>query len=144
VRNLLTHDDVWLEGGDDGTPPAEAYVPTIHDSLYYLVPSLDGVAMGIFLVTPSNSITYEWHTGILRPFRGKQAIMGCKLACLWMQENTPARKLITWVDCEARHVYLYARACGFGVEGVSHGSLLKNGQLHDQYLMGRLLCRLQQ
>jgi hypothetical protein len=144
VAELLTHDDVWLEGGDDGTGDPEGFVPVFHESVYYLVPALDGEPMGIFMVTPSNSVTFEWHTGILKPFRGKNAILGCRLACQWMELNTPARKLITWVDVQARHVYLYAKACGFGVEGISHGSLLKSGQIHDQYLMGRLLCRLQQ
>ena len=142
VTELLTHEDVWDEGKDDGVGAPEDFVPGFHDSVYYLVPWVGDEPMGIFIVTPSNSITFEWHTGILKPFRGKVAIAGCRLACDWMAHNTPARKLITWVDVGARHVYLYARACGFGVEGISHGSLLKNGQLRDQYLMGRLLCQL--
>ncbi len=144
VRELLTHPDVWAAGGDDGTPEPDSFEPGFHESIYYLVPTWDGVPMGIFMITPSNSTTFEWHTGILMPFRGKRAIRGCRMAVDWMAENTPARKLITWVDVEARHVYLYAKACGFGVEGVSHGSLLKQGRLHDQYLMGRLLCQSQQ
>jgi hypothetical protein len=141
VAALLTDEDVWAEGSDDGTGDPEGFVPTFHESVYYLVPWLDSEPMGIFIVTPTNSITFEWHTGILKPFRGKHAIAGCRLACDWMAANTPARKLITWVEVEARHVYLYAKACGFGVEGISHASLLKDGQLRDQYLMGRILCQ---
>jgi hypothetical protein len=141
VAAILTDDDVWAEGGDDGTCAVEDFVPAFHESVAYLVPWLNDEPMGIFIVTPSNSICFEWHTGILKAFRGKNAIIGCRMAVDWMEANTPARKLITWVDVETRHVYLYAKACGFGVEGVSHGSLLKHGQLRDQYLMGRMLCQ---
>jgi hypothetical protein len=141
VAAILTDPDVWAEGSDDGTGSPEDFVPAFHDSVYYLVPWLGDEPMGIFIVTPSNSITFEWHTGILKEYRGKHAIAGCRMACDWMAENTTARKLITWVEVEARHVYLYAKACGFGVEGLSHGSLLKGGQLRDQYLMGRILCQ---
>jgi len=141
VAELVTDDDVWHEASDDNTGSPDNFVPVFHDSVYYLVPWLDGVPMGIFALTPVNSVTWEWHTGILRPFRGRSAIRGALLAVEWMALNTPARKLITWVDAEARHVYLYAKAGGFGIEGTSHGSLLKGGRLHDQYLMGRLLCQ---
>ena len=141
ITAICTHDDVWLEGGDDGTGNRDAFVPAFHERVYYLVPWLDDSPMGVFILTPSNAVTWEWHTGILKPFRGKAAIRGCQLAVEWMALTTPARKLITWVDTEARHVYLYAKRCGFGVEGVSHGSLLKGGRLHDQYLMGRMICQ---
>lgn len=141
VRELLTDPDVWAGSADDGTPPRESFVPGFHESIYYLVPYSDGEPMGVFLITPSNSTTFEWHTGILPAHRGKRAIQGCRMAVDWMAENTPALKLITWVEVEARHVYLFAKACGFGVEGLSHGSLMKDGRLRDQYLMGRLLCQ---
>lgn len=141
VRAILTDPDVWAGGSDDGSPDPDTFEPGFHDAIYYLVPLDDGEPMGVFLITPVNSTTFEWHTAILRVHRGRQAIAGCKLAIEWMRENSPALKLITWVEVEARHVYLYAKACGFGVEGVSHGSLMKGGRLRDQYLMGRLICQ---
>lgn len=144
VHQLLTHPDIWEESKDDGAAPVEDFLPQFPDSVYYLVPYDGKEAMGIFVLTPSNSSTWEWHTGILRKYRGKRAVIGCRLAVDWMSEHSPALKLITWVECEARHVYLFARACGFGIEGTSHGSILKGGRLRDQYLMGRLLCQSQQ
>ena len=81
---MLTDPDVWAEGGDDGTGSAEDFVPAFHDSVYYLVPWLNDDPMGIFIVTPSNSVTFEWHTGILKEYRGKNAIAGCRLACDWL------------------------------------------------------------
>ena len=141
VTAILTEPDVWAGGCDDGSGSPDHFVPSFHEAIYYLVPMDDGRPMGVFLITPSNSTTFEWHTGILPGSRGKKAVTGCRMAVEWMATNTPALKLITWVDVGARHVYLYAKACGFGVEGVSHGSLMKDGRLRDQYLMGKLLCQ---
>ncbi len=141
VTAILTDPDVWAGSCDDGTPAIEDFEPGFHDSIYYLVPRADREVMGLFLITPSNSTTFEWHTAILPPYRGKRAIVGCRMAVEWMRDNSPALKLITWVEVEARHVYLYAKACGFFVEGLSHASLMKDGRLRDQYLMGRVLCQ---
>lgn len=140
IRAIITHDAIWDDANDDGTPPRETFQPVIADSLYYLVPELDGAPMGVFMVAPHNSTTYEWHTAILPQYRGKYAIKACRLALEWMREHSPALKIITWVPVEARHVYSYARACGFILEGRSENALLKNGKLQDQFLMGKVLC----
>lgn len=143
VHELLTHPDIWDASTDDGTPPVDEFEPVMDDALFYLVPHADDLAMGIFLLLPKTSTTFEWHTGILKEYRGKHAIEAVERGVEWMRDNAGALKLITWVETDARNVYIFAKACGFNVEGTSRAAVMKHGQLKDQYLMGRVLCQLQ-
>jgi RimJ/RimL family protein N-acetyltransferase len=139
VHELLTHDDVWAESVDDFSPSRDSFVPQLHDLVYYMVPYTELEPMGIFMLIPKNSTTYDWHTGILKKYRGKLAHEAVELTVDWVCENTIIRKLITWVDCDQKHVVRFAKDRGFAIEGCSTDSVMRDGKLKDQFLMGRTL-----
>ncbi len=144
IERLIGHPDIYPGSADDGTPAPADLVPTIGEGLYWLVAYLGRTTAAIFFCHPSTSTTFEFHAGVLRPYRGVIGYRAGVMAVEWMRGYTLARKLICWVETDARHVYAYAKALGFRREGVSPGSIQRRGQLKDRYLMGQSLCQWQQ
>lgn len=141
LRALITHPDIYPGASDDGTPAPADLVVTVGAQQYWLIAYVEQAAAAVFFFHPSTSTTFEFHCGVLRPYRGLVGYAAGHLAVAWMRDHSVARKLICWVETDARHVYAYVRALGFGPEGLSHGSIQRQGTLKDRYLMGQNLCR---
>lgn len=144
IRALIGHPDIYPDSADDGTPAPYDMEPPIGEGCYWLVPLVEARVAGIFFIHAYNAVTYEFHVGILKGYRGRVGYQLGRTAIEWVRQHTPARKLRAWVETDARHVYAYVTALGFGKEGLSHGSTQRGGVLKDQYLMGMHLCHRRQ
>lgn len=141
IRALVGHPDIYPTSRDDYTPSPGDLEPVTGEGMFWLVPRVGDDLIGIVLFHQQNGICFEFHIGILRAFRGPIGYRSGALAIAWMRAHTPARKLMCWVETEARHVYAYVTALGFGREGLAYGSVQRNGVLRDRYLMGQSLCQ---
>ncbi len=145
IQAFLSHPDIYPDSSDDGTPAPADLAPSVGDGLYWLIAYLSksarGKSVGVFFFHRSTSTTFEFHVGILKPYRGAIGYQAGRLALEWMAQHTGVRKVICWVETDAPHVYAYVKALGFDREGKSTGSIQHQGVLKDRYLMGQILCQ---
>ena len=123
---------------DDGCVSRDKY--TARDALQnqyavYLKATDNGEDVGYFLFHAQNSVTYESHVCFLPNKRNKTVRSG-REAIQWMFANTDCRKLIASVPVDNELTYRYSKMVGFREEGLRRKSFLRDGVLHDQYMMG--------
>lgn len=139
IKMVYTEKDILPLISDDGNSEIkdiELEAVIMASPIYTLIPSLDGIRIGVFLLHPWNFITYELHTVILPAYRGEFAVEAARLMGKFMFTETPCRKMVTHVPKSNYPAKVLAKKCGMILEGINRYSYLKNGQLHDQYLFG--------
>lgn len=131
IKKAVTHPKVWPSVSDDYCKVDE-FKPM--DDGIYLAVEMDDYA-GCFWLHPENSTTWQIHTCLL-PIAWGKSQEAANMATQWMFDNTPCRKIITFVPQGNILAFRLAKRCGFEVEGVVKKSILKSGVLVDQTLLG--------
>ena len=102
----------------------------------------------VWLVQPSNHIMlmavpitltmYEIHTMIEPAGRGMQAVLDVRRAAKWFFENedNKCQKVYTLVPKLNKRARIFAKKVGMVEQGTLTKSFLKNGELHDQLILG--------
>ena len=62
----------------------------------------------------------------------------------WIWANTPAQKIMAVIPDLYPNVIRFVHQFGFRLNGINTRSILKDGQLHDQWIMGIERCQQQQ
>ena len=104
--------------------------------IYFLIPYYENNGMGFFFAHPWNTICYEAHIAMLPEFRGSKVVEATKEAIKWGFENTICRKLITQVPVYNNRAFAVAIRAGGKIEGLNRSSIMRNGKLQHQYLIG--------
>lgn len=98
----------------------------------------------IFMMIARSMTLYEVHTMITPEGRGKMGVEAGREVAKWFFENSTCEKIITYVPFYNKPAKIFARAVGMQNEGVCTKSVLKNGVLHDQWVLGlekEKICR---
>lgn len=134
-------DEVLLDTRDDLAPrvaDVQWNIVLTNPLTYVLVPSF-GDCIGVFLLHPWNTVTYELHSAILPLYRGWRSVIAAREMGIYMFTNTLCRKIVTQIPTFNYPAKSLAIRCGMKREGLNRRSYLKNGTLHDQYIYG--ICR---
>lgn len=135
IKRCVTHPKIWEYSSEDGSMKKEDYVPPLGDVIYWLAPVEDDHLFGVFLTYPHNTVCYEVHTCLLPVIWGRS--VECTLAGIgWMFNNTPCCRIITNVPKYNRLALRLAERSGLVQFGINPKSYLKNGLLHDQFMLG--------
>lgn len=134
VERLMRHPAVWPHLHDDGTP--EDWAPIDHDSIYWMLLTVEGAPVGVFLVHPLNSYCFEMHTCLLPNAWGSPAGQAVKLLGRWVFGETACRKLVTNVPAYNRLALRFAKAGGLQQEGINRASYMHDGEMLDQIVLG--------
>ena len=136
IRSILTHPRIYPHIADDGSPPREEYRPIESEAIWYVVVRDCEEVLGLWMLHPLNTITYEIHTALLPNAWGSRSIQAALELPDWIWEHTPCRRIITNVPSANRLALRFALAAGMTIYGVNPGSYLKNGVLCDQTCLG--------
>lgn len=147
LEDLVFIESVWFNPAvfrwinDDLTKTEHVdFSKIVARGLFFLPVFDDGRKMGFFYFVPWNNVCWEVHSAIIPEFRGKKAIAASKLMAQWFFANMPyASKIVTHVPVDNQKAYAYAVRTGFTKEGMNRKSILRDGNLVDQYLFG--LCK---
>ena len=132
AEKVLRHPEIYAAIRDDGSPPAnELFIP---DGWISVVVYIDE-PVACFVLHELNSATMVCHVQILPDYRYLSHDIGISVIG-WTKENTDARKLIAWIPFDRENVKIFAESMGFAVEGISEDSIMKDGKLQPQWLMG--------
>jgi RimJ/RimL family protein N-acetyltransferase len=135
IREVMTHPDIFATVAEDGQDPGD-YKPDVQGSCWLRV-SVDDETIGLYVLHAKNCVTLEIHTGILHEYRKEYSRESIRETLRWVVDNVPEyQKIIAWVPTIYPNVKNFALRNGFRVEGVNRNSFLKNGEIHDQWLLG--------
>lgn len=130
---IMKHPDVYPWITDDGSDDDFTVERIVGDDRFYFISPNEYTVFANF---PINTVTWEIHTCILKPGRGKTAIDSAQKMLAYMFGQTPCQKLISWVPKPYKHVLRFALTNGLKIEGLLKDSYLKYGKLHDLTLVG--------
>lgn len=133
IKSLVSDPENYDGLTDDGSVSAKDYEPMMNEAIYYIEL---GEGEGVALLSPTNSVSYDFHICMQPSCRGKEAIKLGKEMIEWMFENTPCRKINARVPFSNPKVLHYGIALGLEHEGTDRQSFLKNGILYDQHIIG--------
>lgn len=134
VERLMRHPRVWPHLHDDGTP--EDWKPIDHEAIYWMLVTVAGAPLGVFLVHPVNSFCFEMHTCLWPELWGVQAHRAALLLGDWVFSDTVCRKMITNVPAYNRRALRFAKAGGMRQEGINRASFMRRGEMLDQIVLG--------
>jgi RimJ/RimL family protein N-acetyltransferase len=132
VNQIILNEFIQDDISDDLTKNMKlTYLP---NHVEWLGVYVDDKLKGLYLLIAQNSITAEIHTCLLPDVRGVKAIQAGKALLLHLFSKY--KKAISYIPEYNKKATLYASMLGFKIEGINRESFLKNGKIHDQYLVG--------
>lgn len=136
VRGIARHPRIYEGISDDFSPKVGDFNPIDHPDIWYVLAWDDKELLGMWTLVPENHVCWEVHTCLLPSAWGPRASRAVKLAIRWAFENSKCLRLVTKVPAYNRIALRFAERAGMTEYGVNPKSFMKNGELHDQHLLG--------
>lgn len=140
VRSIVAGDRAtYYLSSDDGCPALEDFDATYSvankSEFYFMIAIKDEKVIGLFFFRKNNYIMVDVHVAIVEKYRGKDAVLAAKIA-FNMIFCYGFRKIQAYVPSFNLPAYYFAKMTGMMDEGKSKGSFMKDGILHDQFILG--------
>lgn len=136
VEQILKDPELFDRIADDGWM-VDDFEPPFDENHCYMMIILGDEAIGTWYLHPLNGSTLAIHCNILKEYRehGKEA---GRLIVEWFVNDCPVQyqKLNAEIPAVYPEVYHFTKKFGFNDEGINRLSIMKNGELTDQYRLG--------
>lgn len=113
LNRMVNHPDIAPHVRDDSTPPTIDVSPLADTKSVFLRIDCDGHEAGFAIFVFFGNGKYELHSGMLKAFRGRNALEAGRAVLRWMRDNTGCQEIMTWAFSCARNVILITRLLGF-------------------------------
>lgn len=131
VKEVLYDDEIWPRISEDGQ---EKNLNLDVEGFDWYEIKEDGKVIGILLTHQLFKFTLQAHIQILKRYRQYSESAGRDIIDLFLA--TENEKMEVTIPVIYQDVFGYVKKFGFILEGISRGSILKNGKMTDQYNMG--------
>lgn len=129
IKAILDTDNLYDQLVYDGSPNLIDYEPS---GVWMVL--LEGTdTAGFIHFNPMNNVMWDCHIAIFERYRGQNSEEWGQLAATWMKENLGAHKFLAITPYLS--AMRYAERVGFVYKALLKNSIMKNGQLLDQYLL---------
>lgn len=136
VRSIMLRPEILATVAEDGQDPAD-YQPDVEGDCWLVMTAPDDVLVGLYCLDARNAVTVEIHAQVLPEHRKVYSKATGEAALGWILENMPeCHKVTASVPAIYPNVLKFTTQFGFQVEGVNRLSYLKNGKIHDQWMLG--------
>ena len=136
VGLILKDPELFDRIAEDGHLTAGYEIPFDGHQCYMMIMK-DDSAIGVWNLYPLNTASLNIHCNILKEYRqhGKEA---GRLIVEWFVNDCPAQyqKLNAEIPVIYPEVYHFTKGFGFSDEGTNRKSIIKDGELVDQYRLG--------
>ena len=136
VAQILRDPELFDRIAEDGHDLEEYEIPFDGHQRYMMI-MLDDETIGVWNLYPTNTVSLNIHCNILKDHRkyGKEA---AKLILEWFVNDCPEQyqKLNAEIPVVYPEVYHFTKGFGLKDEGINRLSIMKNGELVDQYRLG--------
>ncbi len=134
VMEFLSDPELFKRIAEDGIQYSDYYPPEDH---IYLGIIEDEKLIGFWWLHPENSTTMEIHCNILKEYRQHGVEAGWLfLGHVYKDFPESVQKLNCKIPVIYKDVYNFTRKFGFTDEGIDRKSIVKGGELVDQYILG--------
>ena len=134
VDEILRDPEIFARIAEDDS---ENYVTPFDEHQCYMMVMKDKEPIGVWNLYPVNSSTLNIHCNILKEHR-EHGDVAAILILSWFLTDCPKQyqKLNAEIPKIYPEVYYYTKKYGFQDEGINRQSILKNGELVDQWRLG--------
>ena len=95
VSRIVGDPSIFLSAKDDcKCTPLQISIAVLRDPNYFVIKPYEDT---LFLFKPFNCITYEIHVAIVKGPGRNRGLKSAVEALDWLWENTPAKKIISWI-----------------------------------------------
>jgi RimJ/RimL family protein N-acetyltransferase len=136
ARSVITHPRLFPFLSDDHSPRPQEFRAPRDERVWYVLAYEDDELLGLWMFVHYSPVLWEVHTALLPSAWGASARAAARAMAEWLWAHTSCRRLITNVPAYNRLALRFAEAAGMRRFGVNERSLLKNGRLHDQIMLG--------
>lgn len=136
IREILTHPDIYARIAEDGSPSQEDYIPEMI-GVAYILGIVDSEPAALMTYYPVSTITWECHVQVMPKYRKTHADEFAQKALQWAWDMG-CHKLMATIPVIYPTVKDFGLKHGFEIEGISKQSYLKNGQILDQWYLGKV------
>jgi RimJ/RimL family protein N-acetyltransferase len=136
VESIITHPKLYRHLSDDYSPRAADFRAPVDERVWYVLAFDDDELLGLWMFVAHSPVLWEVHTALLPSAWGEPGHRAARAMSSWLWAHTSCRRLITNVPARNRLALRFAEAAGMERFGVNHASLLKDGKLQDQILLG--------
>lgn len=137
IKEALVEPELWERISEDGTDQ-EIFTPPVGPGFVWLaIITEDGLA-GYFFFHQLSLTTVKFHAHILKDYREKWSKKAGLLGLEYFAYNLNDRihKMVAEIPVCYKDVYHYSLNHGLSDEGLNRKSVMKNGELMDQHLLG--------
>ncbi len=137
IKDIITDPELFDRLRADGMDPGE-FEPNIDNANLWLGIYTEDGLIGLFHIERKTITVIELHANILEKFRAKYAKdAGIMIITYFAYMIDPeVKKLVAEIPVCYPDVYHYSLNNGLVLEGKNRKSILKDGELIDQYLLG--------
>lgn len=129
IRGILAIDGMYESTSYDGSPELCAFIP---EGVWMVLMQDDNQA-GMINLLPLNNVTWMPHIFILKEYRGKGSEEWGTLVAQYMCLYFGAKKFLALSPYYSARKY--AERMGMCCTGILRKSILKGGELMDQYIL---------
>lgn len=136
VEQILKDPEIFDRIAEDGHLTEDYEIP-FDDHQCYMMLMLEEQAIGVWNLHPLNMVTLGIHCNIIKKYRKHKKEAG-RLIVDWFVNDCPIQyqKLNAEIPVVYPEVYHFTKKFGFSDEGINRLSIVKNGELVDQYRLG--------
>ena len=137
IFNLLSDPELFKRVAEDGVIFG-GFDFEIGSDIYFII-EVEDVPIGYWLLHPDNgsSTTLMIHAHILKQHRKHAYDAGCQIISWFINGNDDnIQKLVAEIPVIYQDVYHFTKKFGFQNEGINRKSIMKGGELTDQYRLG--------
>jgi RimJ/RimL family protein N-acetyltransferase len=147
VKAIMTDNVIWDESTEDNMNK-DLFSPGYDGLSGWLLCEINGNIAGLILVHHDNNTTIKIHPYLFNEYRKYGRKMMIEFFKWFLKLDKTIKKVIVSIPFNRRIVYNFAKKVGFKDEGINRKSYFKNGETHDQWLLGltkkeikRLVCQ---
>jgi RimJ/RimL family protein N-acetyltransferase len=133
VKSILLRPEIVATIAEEG---CDDFEPDMERNIWLLMKSGD-TEVGVYQIERINGITAQIHANVLPEHRKPHSKATGRAALNWVMHNLPdIHKIIAVIPTLYPNVRDFTMSFGFVVEGVNRQSYLKDGAIHDQWILG--------
>ena len=135
IKCVFSNPQIFATVAEDGQSATDIE-PDMNRNIWLVMKDGSDV-VALYQVERLNGITAQIHANVLPQYRKIRSKETGRLALDWVMEHLPdIHKLIAVVPVIYPNVRDFTCSFGFREEGLNRESYLKNGEIHDQWILG--------
>ena len=132
IKSVLLRQEIKATIAEDGV---DEFEPDLEGDIWLVM--RDETVIAVYQLERVNAIMLQIHANVLPEHRKKHSKDTGRAALDWILDNLPEiHKIVAYIPVIYPNVRDFTASFGFQIEGVLTQSYLKNGVVHDQWVMG--------